>query len=94
MVVRLPRDGTRTFGDLIGRLDHLEIVCAKCERHGRYAVRRLIERHGGGMKIPDWKAEVTRDCPRRRLPGLADACAAQCPGGRRRRRSTRRSSST
>jgi len=31
------------------------------------------------MKIPDWKAEITRDCPRRLSPGLADACAAQCP---------------
>jgi len=38
-----------------------------------------IERPGGGMKIPYWKAEITRDCPRRRSPGLADAFAAQCP---------------
>jgi hypothetical protein len=79
-MIGMPRDGARTFGDLIGKLDHLEIVCAKCDRHGRYAVRRLIERYGGGMKIPDWKAEITGDCPRRQSPGLADACAAQCPG--------------
>jgi len=25
-VIGMPRDGARTFGDLIGRLDHLEIV--------------------------------------------------------------------
>jgi len=65
----MPSDGAITFGDLVGRLDLLELVCAKCDRHGRYAVRRLIERHGGVMKVPDWKAEMTRDCLRRRLPG-------------------------
>jgi len=76
----MSRDGAITFADLVGRLDHLELVCVKCDRHSRYAVRRLIERHGADAKIPDWKAEVTRDCPRRQSPGLADACAAQCPG--------------
>jgi hypothetical protein len=35
------RDGALTFGDLIGQLDHLEIACPKCDRLGRYSVRRL-----------------------------------------------------
>jgi hypothetical protein len=35
---------------------------------------------GPTFKVPDWIALVTRDCPRRQSPGLADACAAQCPG--------------
>jgi hypothetical protein len=30
----MPRDAL-TFGDLIGKLDHLEIVCPKCGRQGR-----------------------------------------------------------
>jgi ATP dependent DNA ligase domain len=30
-------DGAMTFGDLIGRLDHLEIACPKCDRLGRYS---------------------------------------------------------
>jgi hypothetical protein len=51
----------------------------RSHRDARYAVRRLIERHGGGTKISDWKAEVTHDCSRRKSPSLADACAARCP---------------
>jgi hypothetical protein len=76
----MPRDGARTFGDLIGRLDHLQIVCPKCDRLGRYLVHRHAMEHGPDVKVPDWIALMTRDCPRRQSPGLADACAAQCPG--------------
>jgi hypothetical protein len=36
----MPRDGARTFGDLIGKLDVLRIECAKCSRAGRYHVAR------------------------------------------------------
>ena len=75
----MPRDGALTFGDLLGRLDHLEIVCSKCDRRGRYRVRTLVDRHGADFKIPEWRVDLTRDCPRRRSPGLADACAAMCP---------------
>jgi hypothetical protein len=30
----MPRDGAMTFGDLLGRLDWLDIVCAKCDKAG------------------------------------------------------------
>ena len=39
----MPRDGEIIFGDLIGKLDALEVACDKCGRNGRYAVARLIE---------------------------------------------------
>jgi len=39
----VPRDGAIIFGDLIGKLDVLEVACEKCRRKGRYAVARLIE---------------------------------------------------
>jgi hypothetical protein len=38
----MPRDGARTFADLIGRLDHLEIVCPKCERFGPVSVGETV----------------------------------------------------
>jgi len=75
----MPRDGARILDDLVGRLENLEIVCPKCHRRGRYAVRRLVDQHGRDFKVPDWIGLMTRDCPRRRSAGLADACAAQCP---------------
>jgi hypothetical protein len=42
----MPRDGAMTFGDLLGRLDWLEITCPKCGRAGRYSVWRLALERG------------------------------------------------
>jgi hypothetical protein len=75
----MPRDGAITFGDLIGKLDVLVVECPKCGRTGRYAVRRLMERHGHDGKIIDWKDEITADCPRRIARNISDQCAARCP---------------
>jgi hypothetical protein len=76
----MTRAGGMTFGDLIGRLDWLDIACPKCDRRGRYRVNGLAAQHGQNYRIPDWISDMTRDCPRRRSPGLADACGATCPG--------------
>lgn len=74
----MPRDGSITFGDLIGQLDHLEIACPKCDRLGRYSVRRLALQHGREGKLTDWIASMTTDCPRKQSVGLSDACGARC----------------
>jgi hypothetical protein len=57
----MPRADARTFGDLIGKLDHLEIVCPKCDRFGRYLVHRLAMEYGPHFKLPDWIALMTRN---------------------------------
>jgi hypothetical protein len=44
MVPIMPRDGARTFGDLFGLT--WEIACPKCDRLGRYSVRRLAVQYG------------------------------------------------
>jgi hypothetical protein len=49
----MPRDGALTFGDLIGQLDHLEIACPKCDRLGRYSVRRLALQYGRDFRLTD-----------------------------------------
>jgi hypothetical protein len=76
----MSRDGATTFGDLLGQLDWLHIVCKKCNRLGRYPVHGLAATHGRDYKIPDWISEMTRDCPRRRSSGVADTCEATCQG--------------
>ena len=73
----MPRDGSITFGDLIGKLDVVRLECKKCGRSGWYPVRRLIEQHGRDGKMTDWKADLTADCPRRKT--LSDYCGARCP---------------
>jgi hypothetical protein len=75
----MSQDESMTFGDLLGRIDWLDIVCAKCDRHGRYHVHTLAAQLGHDYSIPDWVNDMTKDCPRRRAPGLADPCSARCP---------------
>jgi hypothetical protein len=59
------RSGAVTFGDLVGRLDLLRVNCAKCDHKGQYRVTALVERYGPEMGLPDWKDQLTADCPRR-----------------------------
>lgn len=40
----MPRDGALTLSDVRGRT--LTIACAPCAKRGRYAVARLLEKHG------------------------------------------------
>jgi hypothetical protein len=41
----MPREGAIIFRDLVGKLDVLNVECAKCGRRGRYHLHRLIERN-------------------------------------------------
>jgi hypothetical protein len=53
-----------------------------CGRRGRYAVARLIERHGCDIRMPDLPA-VLADCPKARSASVYDRCKAvyEKPGG-------------
>lgn len=42
----MPRDGSITFGDLIGQLEYLAIICPKCDRLGRNSLKRLVLARG------------------------------------------------
>jgi hypothetical protein len=75
----MPRDGAIIFGDLVGKLDVLNVACEKCGRAGRYALARLIEQRGRDAKVVDWLAEVAADCPKKLANNWADQCAARCP---------------
>jgi hypothetical protein len=75
----MPRDGSITPRDLIGRIDVLRVECVKCDRYGRYAVDQLALRIGLDAKLVDWLAALTNDCPRKRSPGLSDPCGAVMP---------------
>jgi hypothetical protein len=75
----MPRPIGTTFGDVLGKLDMLLVECPKCERTGRYAVRRLIEQHGRDYTILDWLDALTADWPRKRAASVSDQCHARCP---------------
>ena len=75
----MPRDGSLTPADLVGKLDWLVVSCDKCGRRGRYRVTRLIELHGRDAKLTDWLSKITEDCPRRHSINMSDQCGARCP---------------
>jgi hypothetical protein len=75
----MPRDGSITPADLVGKLDILRVECTRCERRGQYRVSTVIEQIGEDGKLTDWLYRLTLDCPRKTAPGLSDPCGARMP---------------
>ena len=51
------------FGDIDGKLDVLRVECARCQRKGRYSVRRLIEKYGRHANMMKWKEQLCEPSP-------------------------------
>ena len=51
-----------TLADIAARIDMLEIRCGRCDRIGRRRVSRLIEQHGGSMRLPDLRTVLVKGC--------------------------------
>jgi hypothetical protein len=75
----MPRDGATIFGDLIGKLDVLRVVCSKCGRDGCYGLARLITKRGRDAKVIDWLDELTADCPKKQARNMNDPRCLQLP---------------
>jgi hypothetical protein len=56
----------------------LSIVCAACNRYGRYNVERLLAEHGDA-KLTDLLVALA-DCPRARSVSVRDRCKAVFEG--------------
>ncbi len=68
-----------TLGDLVGRLERLEIRCRRCERRGRTRLARLIEEHGAEMALPELGHRLAADCPRATATDLSVRCCIYYP---------------
>jgi hypothetical protein len=73
----MPRNGSITISDLIGKLAVLRVACEKCGRMGQYRVDQLTTRLGPDAMLTNYLDELTADCPRKQSTGLADACGAR-----------------
>jgi hypothetical protein len=60
-----------TIGELVGRVEHVHVSCAKCGRSGRYPVAKLIAERGPALSLSSLKPLLTKDCPRK-----GEDCAA------------------
>src|SRR6516164_3640015 len=73
---------TRTFlifGNIEGKLEVLRVECGRCQRKGRYSVRKLIEKYGRNANMMKWRNQLNDDCPRRDAPQLRDRCEPDLP---------------
>ena len=71
--------GSITLGELVGKLDLLEIKCHRCERHGRVSLARLIDEHGADTGLPDLWETLAGDCEHARSTALHNRCAIYYP---------------
>jgi hypothetical protein len=75
----MPQRTYLVFGDIEGKLDVLRVECTKCERKGRYSVRKLIEKYGRKANMMKWKEQLNGDCPRRDAHSMMERCDLICP---------------
>ena len=66
--------GAVTLGELVDRIDRLEVACRRCERRGRLRLARLIADHGAGMGLPDLAVRLAADCARAEAPDPGTRC--------------------
>jgi hypothetical protein len=71
--------GSITLGELVGKLDMLEIKCHRCDRHGRVSLARLIEEHGADRGLPDLWETLAGDCEHARATALNSRCPIYYP---------------
>jgi hypothetical protein len=50
----------------------LRVECGRCQRKGRYSVRRLIEKYGRNANMMKWTEQLNDDCPERDAPQMHD----------------------
>src|SRR5262245_51617745 len=54
----MPRNGSITVGDLVGKLEFLTLECNKCGRRGRYRVSKLLAELGPDGMLTYWSERI------------------------------------
>ena len=75
----MPRNASITVGDLAGKLEFLELTCAKCGRRGRYRVSTLLAELGPDGMLTYWHERMIANCPRVQRKDFSDWCGASSP---------------
>jgi hypothetical protein len=71
--------GSITLGELVSKLDMLEVACHRCDRRGRLSLERLIAEHGADMGLPELRTILAGDCPRAGSVTINDRCGVHYP---------------
>ena len=71
--------GSITLGELVDKLDMLEVACHRCDRKGRLSLDRLIAEYDADTGLPDLWTPLAGDCPRAKSTAMHDRCAIYFP---------------
>jgi hypothetical protein len=76
----MPRDASLTPRDLIDKNSMCwESSVRSGDGRAGIALTGLVQQLGRDAKLTDWLYGLTKDCPRKRSPGLSDPCGVRCP---------------
>ena len=62
------------LGDLVGRIERLEVRCTRCPRQGCVRLAKLLAEHGAELGLPDLAMRLAADCPRAQVTNVAERC--------------------
>lgn len=62
------------LGDLVGRIERLEVRCTRCDRAGRVTLNKLLAEHGADMAMPQLAVLLAGDCPKANATNVAERC--------------------
>jgi hypothetical protein len=75
----MPMPMELTLGDLLNRLDKLDVRCRRCPRRGWVKLDKLIAEHGADIGLPDLAVRLATGCPRANATSSADRCSVHFP---------------
>ncbi len=76
----MQRKGAATITDLIKSRHYvIEVTCDRCERRGKYHVKRVLEDHGD-EHLTDTLQRLTANCPGHRWPSVYGRCLSRVVG--------------
>jgi len=72
--------GVVLLGQVVARLQVLEVACNRCDRRGRLHTTRLLAEHGPDLSMPELRRIVAADCPRTIAGHIHDVCGVRFRG--------------
>jgi hypothetical protein len=68
-----------TLGDLVGRIERLEVRCTRCDRAGRVKLVKLMAQHGPDLPMPELAVRLATDCPKTQATSPVERCFVVFP---------------
>ena len=68
-----------TLGDLVGKIERLDVRCTRCDRRGRVRLAKLTADNATDMGLPDLAVRLAANCPKAQAASPAERCFVVFP---------------